>query len=93
MADLLAYNEKPSSEKSVKKKKKSNPLAALNFTPLQWLKRQMKIALVTKENSALGFKSILKKSVHGKNARFMESLIEMSMLCEENSISDFVDNL
>ena len=54
----------------------------------------MKIGIVIKtdEKGYIGFKSIVKKSVHSKNARFMESLIEISMLCEENSISDFVDN-
>ena len=40
-----------------------------------------------------GFKSILMKSLHNNNSLFRENLIEMALLCGENSIDDFVDNL
>ena len=34
-----------------------------------------------------------RKSINFKNARFRESLIEISVMCEDNSIHDFVQNL
>ena len=33
------------------------------------------------------------KSLHNNNSLFRENLIEMALLCGENSIDDFVDNL
>ena len=38
------------------------------------------------------FKCILKKSLNFTNARFRESLMEMSMMCRENAINNFVEN-
>ena len=54
-----------------------------------------KIGLLDKGKSlgATGFKSIQKKSLHFPSARYRESLMEIAMLCEENSVNNFVDNL
>lgn len=41
----------------------------------------------------IGFKSIRNKSVHFTSSRFRENLMEISMLTQENSIIDFVQNL
>ena len=41
----------------------------------------------------LGFKSIMKKSLHFRSARYRESLMEIAMLCQENSTNDFIENL
>ena len=41
----------------------------------------------------IGFKSIRQKSLHFQSSRFRETLIEMSMLCQQNRISDFVENI
>lgn len=45
------------------------------------------------EGGGLGFKSVRQKSIHFPRSRFRENLIEISMLCQENSITDFVVNL
>ena len=45
------------------------------------------------DDAAGGFKSIQKKSLHFQNSRFREHLMDMAMLCRENAISNFVDNL
>ena len=40
-----------------------------------------------------GFRSIMKKSLHATNSRYRECLMEIAMLCDENSMNNFVDNL
>lgn len=45
------------------------------------------------ENGKSGFKSILKKSLYFSSMRYRECLMEIAMLCEENSMENFVDNL
>jgi len=45
-----------------------------------------------KSDGAVGFKAIPKKSLHFASSRFRESLMEISMLTQENSLSNFVDN-
>ena len=42
---------------------------------------------------AIGFKSVLQKSVHFKSSRFRESLMELSMLCHESQLMSFVENM
>lgn len=41
----------------------------------------------------MGYKTVEKKSLHFKSARFRESLIEIGLLCQETSIDNFIDNL
>ena len=40
-----------------------------------------------------GFKSIQKKSLHFSNSRFRENLMEIAMLCRENAIDNFLENI
>ena len=40
-----------------------------------------------------GFKTITKKSLHFRCSRYRECLMEIAMLCEENQISNFIDNV
>ena len=40
-----------------------------------------------------GFKTIMKKSLHFESTRYRECLMVIAMLCQENSMKDFVDNL
>ena len=35
----------------------------------------------------------MKKTLHFPSARFRESLMEIAMLCQENSVNNFVENL
>ena len=42
---------------------------------------------------SIGFKPIRQKSMHFKSSRFRESLMSISLIVEENSITDFVQNL
>lgn len=39
------------------------------------------------------FNSVLKKSLRVVNSRFREVLIQMAMICSENSIDNFIENL
>ena len=57
-----------------------------------WLKVRLGIALDQDFGGNEGFKSIQSKSIHFKSARFRESLMEIAMLCSENSLSDFVES-
>ena len=40
-----------------------------------------------------GFKTVCNKTLWLKNSRFREVLMQISMLCEETSITTFVDNI
>ena len=46
-----------------------------------------------KVEGGIGFKGIRQKSLHFKSSRFRENLMEISMLTQENSLTDFVQNL
>ena len=39
------------------------------------------------------FNTVLKKSLRVVNSRFREVLIQMAMICSENSINNFIENL
>jgi hypothetical protein len=60
---------------------------------LDWLRNKVGLTLDGETSSDKGFKSITKKSIHFRSARFRECLMEIGMMTEENSIADFVDNL
>ena len=40
-----------------------------------------------------GYKTVCNKTLWLKNARFREILMEIGMMCQETSISTFVDNV
>ena len=46
-----------------------------------------------KTEGSIGFKSVRQKSLHFPSSRFRESLMEISMMTQENSIIDFVSNM
>ena len=58
-----------------------------------WLRDFFGIVVIKNANSDKGFKNIMKKSLHFKSTRFRECLMQIAMLCFENSTKDFVDSL
>ena len=58
-----------------------------------WLRSKIGRGPKSSERGDFGFKTVLKKSVHINAMRYRECLMEISMLCSENSIENFVDNL
>ena len=58
-----------------------------------WLRSKIGRCPVNLEKGDTGFKSILKKSVHLNAMRYRECLMEIAMLCEENSMENFTENL
>ena len=59
----------------------------------EWLRNLFGIVVIENANSDKGFKNIMKKSLHFKSTRFRECLMQIAMLCFENSTKDFVDSL
>ena len=45
------------------------------------------------EQKELEAKSIQKKSMYFKNSRFRDILMELALLCQENAINNFLDNI
>ena len=58
-----------------------------------WFKLKLGMGDGIKVEGGIGIKSIRKKSMHFKSSRFRESLMQISMLTEENSLIDFVQTL
>ena len=58
-----------------------------------WLRSKIGQCPKNIEPGHKGFKSILKKSVHLPAIRFRECLMQIGMLCDENSMESFVENL
>ena len=45
------------------------------------------------ERDPNGFKEVTRKSLYFKSSRYSETLMEIAMMCKENSLHDFVGNL
>lgn len=57
-----------------------------------WMRLKFGLGDGEKSDGAIGFKPIRQKSLHFESSRFRESLMEISMMTQENSLSDFVAN-
>ena len=57
-----------------------------------WLKKKIGIRELP-EGRPDGFKEITRKSLHFTSSRFSEILMEMTIMCQENSLTDFVGDL
>lgn len=57
-----------------------------------WMKEMIGIRVLP-EGKTAGLKSITRKSLHFKSTRFHEILMEIAMMCQENSLTDFVGDL
>ena len=58
-----------------------------------WLRAKLGLGGGDSSEGDTGLKSIQKKSLHFKSARFRECLMEVAMLCSETAVSNFVDNI
>ena len=63
------------------------------FSCFDWMRSKIGIVPMKDVMGEKGFKNIMKKSLYFSSTRYRECLMEIAMICLENSMKDFVDNL
>ena len=93
--DFKRYDSNPKKDRKLKRKElkqKEEEKESWTRKASIWIKDKIGICELP-EGEHNGFKQITRKSLYFKSSRYPETLMEIAMMCQETSLSDFVGDL